>query len=526
MTRTTTRRSTRRPSAFATLGALGAATAVGLGATAVPAAAAPQPAPSPVRGEILRSVAPQLAPVTAHTPARRAETLYTVRAGDTVSHLALRYGTSVRAIVDANDLGRRAIIRIGQTLRIPGSSSSGSSSSGSNSSGSGSSSSGSSSSSSAKTHRVVAGDTVSALAARHGTTVRAIISANGLNSNALIRIGQTLRIPGSSSSGSSSGSGSSSSGSSSSSNNSGSSSSSSGNSSSSSAKTHRVVAGDTVSALAARHGTTVRAIISANGLNSNALIRIGQTLRIPGSSSSGSSSSGSSNSGSSSNNSGSNNSGSSSGSQSSVVHRVISGDTVSSIATQYGSSVSAIMEANNLASAGVIRVGQRLQVPSGLVSNTFLHYTYGSDVTAAANANKRTLLATSVPSREQMQQMIRSTATRMGVDPALALAVAYQESGFNMRAVSPANAIGVMQVIPTSGEWASTLVGRQLNLLDPQDNVTAGVAILRTLHRMTDDEREAIGGYYQGLGSVQRNGLYDDTRRYVANIQTLMTRYS
>ena len=38
-----------------------------------------------------------------------------------------------------------------------------------------------------------------------------------------------------------------------------------------------------------------------------------------------------------------------------------------------------------------------------------------------------------------------------------------------------------MQVIPSSGDWASEMVGRELNLLDPQDNVTAGVAILGRL---------------------------------------------
>ena len=41
------------------------------------------------------------------------------------------------------------------------------------------------------------------------------------------------------------------------------------------------------------------------------------------------------------------------------------------------------------------------------------------------------------------------------------LAIAYQESGWNQRAVSPANAVGVMQVIPDSGRWASDLAGRR-----------------------------------------------------------------
>ena len=35
----------------------------------------------------------------------------------------------------------------------------------------------------------------------------------------------------------------------------------------------------------------------------------------------------------------------------------------------------------------------------------------------------------------------------------------------------------------------------------------------------------AIAGYYQGATSVQRNGMFADTRRYVANVQTHMTRF-
>ena len=144
---------------------------------------------------------------------------------------------------------------------------------------------------------------------------------------------------------------------------------------------------------------------------------------------------------------------------------------------------------------------------------------------AAANANLATLRASAVPSKATMQAKIAATARAMGVDPALAQAVAFQESGFNHAVVSPANAIGTMQVIPSSGSWASDLVGRQLNLVDPDDNVTAGVAILRALVNNAPDLPTAIAGYYQGATSVQRNGMFADTRRYVANVQTHMTRF-
>ena len=151
--------------------------------------------------------------------------------------------------------------------------------------------------------------------------------------------------------------------------------------------------------------------------------------------------------------------------------------------------------------------------------SSFLGYTYPAAVVSSANKNKALLNASPVPSLAQMQSIVADTARRMGVDPALAQAFAYQESGFNQRAVSPANAIGTMQVIPSSGEWASDLVGRKLNLLDPYDNATAGVAIIRQLIRTSKSLDYAIAGYYQGQYSVNKHGMYTDTKHYVAAIK-------
>ena len=215
---------------------------------------------------------------------------------------------------------------------------------------------------------------------------------------------------------------------------------------------------------------------------------------------------------------------------------MVSGDTVSALATRYGTTVAAIVSANGLDSRATIRIGQTLSIPdapatatSGRdagVGSTFAGRTYPAHVVAAANENLATLRSVGVPSREEMKALVAQTARDMGVDPALALAVAYQESGFNHASVSPANAIGTMQVIPSSGDWASDLVGRELNLLDPRDNVVAGVAILRQLLKAAPDLPTAIAGYYQGLAGVQRNGMYADTRRYVASVQTLMSRFA
>ncbi|MCC2313225.1 LysM peptidoglycan-binding domain-containing protein [Cellulomonas xiejunii] len=336
------------------------------------------------------------------------------------------------------------------------------------------------------------GDTLTSIAKRSGTTASRIARDNAMSDPSRIRAGQVLRLPDTAPPATAA------------------------PRPAPAGASYVVRTGDTVSAIASRHGTTVAAVVAANGLDARAFIRAGQTLTIPGTGSpqpaaapaAAPASAGS-------------------------TYTVRTGDTVSAIASRHGTTVAAVVAANGLDARAFIRAGQKLTVPGStaaapatqLVGNTFAGRTYSADVVGAANQNKATLLAAGAPSRADMQAKVATTARAMGVDAALAQAVAHQESGFDHTAVSPANAIGTMQVIPSSGEWASQLVGRQLDLLSPDDNVVAGVAILRSLVRTSPDLPTAIASYYQGASSVKRNGMYADTRRYVANVQTLMTRF-
>ena len=423
-----------------------------------------------------------------------ADEQHRVAPGETVSGLAVKYGTSVNSIIQANGLNSRALIIAGQTLTIP--------------SGSSSTASTSTASSATGTHTVLAGDTVWDLARKYNTTVASIIKTNGLNSNATIRVGQSLTVPGAAGATPAANT------------------KTSGNATTTSASAaYKVVSGDTVWDLARRHGTSVAAIISANGLNSSAAIRVGQSLTIPGAQEVGSAPAPSTSTPAVAT--GKNQNQFSGETQN---YTVASGDTLSRIASQFGVSVQSIASANSIKNPALIRVGQNLTIPggapSGLVGDTFEGRTYSAPVVGAANQNKATLNAMDVPSRADMQAMVVRIANEYGVDPALAQAVAYQESGFNMRAVSPANAIGTMQVIPTTGEWMSQIVGRDLNLLVPEDNVTAGVALLRHLQRDGRALETAIAEYYEGEAGVRKYGMYADTKRYVANVLALMSNYS
>jgi soluble lytic murein transglycosylase-like protein len=126
--------------------------------------------------------------------------------------------------------------------------------------------------------------------------------------------------------------------------------------------------------------------------------------------------------------------------------------------------------------------------------------------------------------RATVRRVIVHTARRHGVDPQLALAVAWQESGWQQHVVSPAGAIGAMQVMPATGRWLSQLVGRPLHLRNLPANVTAGVVFLSWLEGQARP-RIAIAAYYQGLAGVRDHGMYADTRRYVANVVALRRQF-
>ena len=158
-------------------------------------------------------------------------------------------------------------------------------------------------------------------------------------------------------------------------------------------------------------------------------------------------------------------------------------------------------------------------------SNTFLGRTYPDHVVASAAKNREALRHVAVPTRSQTRDLIVQTARRYGVNPKLALAIGWQESGWNQRSVSVANAVGIMQVMPSTGQWCGDMVGRRLNLMDPRDNVTAGVVMLRWLTTHASSRDQAIAGYYQGLGGVRQNGMYPDTRAYVRSVKAHMARF-
>jgi soluble lytic murein transglycosylase-like protein len=114
--------------------------------------------------------------------------------------------------------------------------------------------------------------------------------------------------------------------------------------------------------------------------------------------------------------------------------------------------------------------------------------------------------------------MIEAASRAHGVDSALVHAVISAESGYNQSAVSRTGARGLMQLMPATAER----YGVQ-NIMDPRENIMAGVKYLRDLLQMFQGNMElAVAAYNAGENAVIRHGNrvppYAETMGYVPKV--------
>ncbi len=206
------------------------------------------------------------------------------------------------------------------------------------------------------------------------------------------------------------------------------------------------------------------------------------------------------------------------------VIRIHRGDTLSELALSHHTTVAQLIALNHLPGNGMIYAGAMLRLPDVPDVPTGTAHVPGRVLSSAAH-HRAMLSQRYVPSRSQARWMVAAAARRHGVPVDLAMAVAYQESGFQQRVVSPVDAIGVMQVLPGTGALLDRAYGRHLDLLRASDDIEAGVLLLRQLLDSTGTSRGALIGYYQGLGSLSSVGVLPQTRDYIANVSALRTRF-
>jgi LysM repeat protein len=275
---------------------------------------------------------------------------------------------------------------------------------------------------------------------------------------------------------------------------------------------HTVQPGETLWSIAAANGFSTHALAAANGLSDNSNVILGSQIQIPSESeattalqtgqpiSSSSSSS------------------SSAGAPPLGAYTVRPGDTLSSIAARSGMAMDAVANMNGVDPAQPLLIGTVLKLPTG------------AQITSSTPAPSNTVVpnAPPYPTPERVSSTtISEIAAAHGVPASLAEAIGWQESGFNNDLVSPANARGVMQILPGTWSWInSNLTPTPLNASSATDNVHAGVLYLgQLLHDTGYNIPETIAAYYQGLESVRQRGMLPDTQEYVNSVLALKSRF-
>ncbi len=190
-----------------------------------------------------------------------------------------------------------------------------------------------------------------------------------------------------------------------------------------------------------------------------------------------------------------------------ATHVVQAGESFFSIAQRYGISPLLVAKANGLTLSAVIVPGQTLTLPAG--------------VDAAASGQPG--LAGDPASPDEVRASIDHWSETYGVDPGLARATAWMESGFQEGVVSGVGAIGVMQLLPATWQWVDQFLLGTTTQRTYDGNIRAGVRYLRwLLDEFNGNRRLALAGYYQGAQAVRDRGLFDDTKRYVALVIKLV----
>ena len=264
------------------------------------------------------------------------------------------------------------------------------------------------------TYTVAAGDTVSSIAGRYGLATASVLAMNGLGWKSVIFPGQVLKLASPTAAPIAT-------------------------APAPVAATNRytIVAGDTVGKIASRFGVSTQSILSANGLSWSSVIYAGRTIAIPSASAP-------------------------AASAAPVVsapvvaptpapapvpqtvsntaHVITSGDTVASIAKQYGVSIQAILNANGLGWSSIIYGGKTLVIPGVAVTAA----TAGgvTPLTAEMTTNARTII---------------SVGKSLGVSDyglVIALSAAMQESSLRNIGYGDRDSLGLFQQRPSTG-WGT-----------------------------------------------------------------------
>lgn len=156
-------------------------------------------------------------------------TVHVVRRGENLSVIAKRYGTSINELKRLNNLGKRALLRVGQKLKVKDSEESKTSEN-----------------SSVKYHRVLKNENLTFIASKHNVSLSDLMKWNDLSRRSVIRVGQKLKLFGEVE-----------------------------------PKFHVVKSGENLSLIAQKYEVSISEIAQENALKNSSRIAVGRKLVIP-----------------------------------------------------------------------------------------------------------------------------------------------------------------------------------------------------------------------------------------------------
>ena len=295
-------------------------------------------------------------------------------------------------------------------------------------------------------------------------------------------------------------------------------------------RVHIVRSGETLDGIGRRYGVAVPTLAAANGLRDPNRIGAGAALTIPATGSE---------------------PGASPRPGSPIaagrIHTVRPGETLEAIARRHGVGVAALAAANGLDDPDRVFAGAGLRLPAAVpgslrqapvpsaavpsrpgVEGTTGHDTAVVMPPAVLTSTRKTTRIFVPADRAALRSAFLRLSPLVGVPSDLAMALAWQESGWQRHKVSSTRAVGVMQLMPDTVQFVSRhLLGLKAPL-DPRDpiaNVRMGTRFLRyLLDANAGNVDRALASYYQGLRSVRERGLLPETERFVANVKALRGR--
>jgi N-acetylmuramoyl-L-alanine amidase len=250
------------------------------------------------------------------------------------------------------------------------------------------------------------------------------------------------------------------------------------------ARNHQVMSGDNLWKIADAYDVSVDQLVKLNDIKFPDLVLPGQVIKLPGGPPT----------------------------PGTIEYEVKAGETLSHVAIWFDVSVESLKEVNQISEVRHIRPGQKLKIPGAKLPPS----------EPEAQAVRRPLVD------PELDRTIEAAAAEFGLNPRMVKAVAWVESGWQQHAVSPAGAMGIMQVTPTTAQWLEQSVfGFQLNEdVSVHDNIKMGTRYLRLLLEATrGDEDLAIASYYQGYGITAAGNLYEETKVYVAAVRAVQSNY-